>query len=89
MPIIFRPKTFDEDIWKCVNVFNEYKIHKNLLTDCTVLDVGAHIGGFSHFCLTNGSTRVVAVECTAPGDDEGGEERAKVASFTYLLRKYT
>ena len=60
MSLIFREGTWDEDIFKSVNTHNEYQVKS--FANLTVLDVGGHVGSFSHLALTGGAKRVIAVE---------------------------
>lgn len=61
--LIFRPGTWDEDIWRCVASHNEYRLRPDVLeADDSVLDIGAHIGAFAYTVLDRGAGRVVCVE---------------------------
>lgn len=60
MSIIFRPDTYDEDIWKSVVLYDEYKV--KTFEGLTVLDIGSHIGSMSYLALKGGAKRVIAVE---------------------------
>jgi FkbM family methyltransferase len=57
-----RPDTLDWSIWQSVVVHNEYRLPRQFQAADTVLDVGAHIGGFSYACLIRGAGRVFAFE---------------------------
>ena len=62
MPIMSRDKTWDKDIWLSVVEHNEYKLPEFLDRADVILDIGAHIGGFSQACLQRGAGHVYAVE---------------------------
>lgn len=62
-PLIFRPQTWDRNIWDSVMTGNEYKLSGAFHADDVVIDIGAHIGAFSCRVLDMGAGRVVAVEC--------------------------
>ncbi|HWE37234.1 MAG TPA: FkbM family methyltransferase [Isosphaeraceae bacterium] len=64
-PFAFRPGTIDEDIFKAVNVYNEYRLPDAFGADDVVLDVGTHIGSFCHAALARGAGRVHGFEADA------------------------
>jgi FkbM family methyltransferase len=57
-----RPDTLDGSIWQSVVVHNEYRLPRQFQAADTILDIGAHIGGFSFACLIRGAGRVFAFE---------------------------
>lgn len=56
----FRPGTNDQAIWENINARNEYRLPDDMAGQF-VIDIGAHIGAFSHACLERGA-KVVAFE---------------------------
>ncbi|HEY8505238.1 MAG TPA: FkbM family methyltransferase [Gemmataceae bacterium] len=61
-PMHFRPGTLDAAIWNVVVHENEYRLPRRFEATDVVLDVGAHVGGFSAACLLRGAGRVYAFE---------------------------
>ena len=59
---MFRPDTWDRDIWLSVTAGNEYGLAARFGPGDVVLDIGAHIGAFSYLALDHGAGRVVSVE---------------------------
>lgn len=59
--ILFRQGTWDENIWNSVVKNNEYGLGQFQDYD-VVIDIGAHIGGFTYKALDCGAWLVVAVE---------------------------
>lgn len=58
----FRENTSDENIWNnIVGDNNEYRLPDDM-AGWTVIDVGAHIGAFTHACLERGVRMVYAFE---------------------------
>jgi FkbM family methyltransferase len=60
--LFFRPRTWDEAIWRAVAGDNEYGLPQRIPVGTTVIDIGAHIGAFSYACLDRGASLVVAIE---------------------------
>jgi FkbM family methyltransferase len=60
-PIHFRPQTDDECIWRMVTN-GEYRLPPRFEATDVIIDVGAHIGSFSHTCLVRGAGRVFSFE---------------------------
>jgi FkbM family methyltransferase len=60
-PIHFRPQTDDECIWRMV-ANGEYRLPLRFEATDVIIDVGAHIGSFSHTCLVRGAGRVFSFE---------------------------
>jgi FkbM family methyltransferase len=58
----FRPGTWDRDIYDCVVRDNEYRLPASFGPNDVIVDIGAHIGSFSHACLIRGAGKVVSVE---------------------------
>lgn len=65
--LVFRPGTLDEAIFRGVVHGNEYRIPERLRPDDLVIDIGAHVGGFSYLMLTRGARRVYSFE-VEPGN---------------------
>lgn len=59
-PAAWRVDTWDRKIYALAASGHEYGDLYCL--NATVLDVGAHIGGFTHYALRNGARRIVAIE---------------------------
>lgn len=57
---IFRPDTWDSNIWNSIVHSNEYSIHGDW--PHYVIDVGGHIGSFSYFISTKKARRIVVIE---------------------------
>lgn len=64
---IFRPKTWDQDIWNSVYKNNEYGIKRRWTG--SVIDVGGHTGSFTKFILEKGARKVWTIE-PDPGNFE-------------------
>ena len=77
-PFELRPGTDDEVVWKCVVEANEYRLPDAFEPEDVVLDLGAHIGVFSHLACLRGSQRVVAFEAEA---DNYHRARANLARW--------
>jgi FkbM family methyltransferase len=61
--IYFRQNTWDENIWNSIHYKNEYLLdHKRLHWKGDVIDIGAHIGSFSHLMYENGANKIYSVE---------------------------
>lgn len=60
--MIFRPNTWDENIWISVYEKNEYQLPEQLDPETIVFDVGMHIGSFSKACLDRGAGKVIGFE---------------------------
>jgi len=58
----FRADTWDTDIYKCVAIFNEYKLPEKFEPNTIVIDIGAHIGSFSKTCINRGAETILAFE---------------------------
>jgi FkbM family methyltransferase len=58
----FRPGTSDESIYRCVVDNNEYGLPESFRADDVLMDIGAHIGSFSHAALSRGAGVVHAFE---------------------------
>jgi FkbM family methyltransferase len=82
-PFAFRPGTLDEEIFKAVNLYNEYRLPDTFGADDIVLDVGTHIGSFCYAALVRGAGRVHSFEA-----DEGNFRCAErnLASFGDRVR---
>jgi FkbM family methyltransferase len=61
-PVRFRPQTVDALIWDEVTVHNVYGLPRKLSSGSVLIDVGAHIGSFTHFALQRGADHVWAFE---------------------------
>lgn len=57
----FREGSWDENIFKSIVWFNEYKIPENL-KEFLVVDIGGHIGSFTWLCDKLGSPMITAFE---------------------------
>lgn len=64
MPTAFplRPGTNDDVVYNAVVTQNEYRVPEALASDALVVDIGVHIGSFSHLALTRGAGRVFGFE---------------------------
>ena len=62
VPFCLRPGTNDEAIYNSVVTQNEYRLPKALQLDAVVVDIGVHIGSFSHLALTRGAGAVFGFE---------------------------
>ena len=62
MDFKFRPATVDKDIFFHINRINEYRLPNFFDGDDIIIDIGAHIGGFSYACLQRGSNYVYGYE---------------------------
>ncbi len=58
----FRPGTIDETVYKSVVDLNEYRVPNELPGCDLVIDIGAHIGSFSHLCWNHGARTIEAFE---------------------------
>jgi FkbM family methyltransferase len=61
MKPLFRPGTWDQEIWNAVNG-SEYPLPDQFSPDDVIFDVGAHIGAFANACLTRKAGRVFSFE---------------------------
>lgn len=57
-----RPGTWDKDIWHHVTLLDEYRLPERFAADEAILDVGGHVGSFSHAVLSRGAGVVHVVE---------------------------
>ena len=57
-----RPETSDSEIFQLVVDGNEYNLPQRFQPDDVVIDIGAHIGGFSYAALERGAGKVYAFE---------------------------
>lgn len=57
-----RPGTNDDVIYNSVVVQNEYRVPDTLAPDAVVVDIGVHVGSFSHLALTRGAGVVFGFE---------------------------
>ncbi len=64
-PLRYRPGTSDQEIWEETVIRNSYRLPDQLLAGSLVIDVGAHIGSFSHAALRRGASRALAYEVDA------------------------
>ena len=62
VPFRLRPGTNDEAIYKSVVTQNEYRLPRALQPDAVVVDIGVHIGSFSHLALTRGAGSLFGFE---------------------------
>lgn len=61
--IIYRHNTWDESIWNAIHYSNEYNLdHNRLHWKGDVIDIGGHIGSFSHMLYKNGANKIFVVE---------------------------
>ena len=58
----FRPGTWDESIFDCVNKHNEYRLPVSFQPTDIIVDIGAHIGSFAAACLSRGVNKVYSFE---------------------------
>lgn len=58
----FREGTADASIFASVTIHNEYELPEQLPPNAMVVDIGAHIGSFSHAVLARGAHSVIAFE---------------------------
>lgn len=59
-PRMYRTQT-EKDIWYSIAVMNEYRLWE-LAADDVVIDIGAHVGAFSHLAYRKGSRSIYAFE---------------------------
>lgn len=57
-----RPGTNDELIYKTVVVQNEYRLPDALAPEALVVDIGVHVGSFSHLALSRGAAALHGFE---------------------------
>ena len=62
VPFRLRPGTNDEVIYNSVVTRNEYRLPSELGCDAVVVDIGVHIGSFSHLALTRGAGSLFGFE---------------------------
>jgi FkbM family methyltransferase len=58
----FRPGTCDQNVFRNINEFDEYRLPQCFAAEDVIVDIGAHIGSFTHACLQRGAKHVVAFE---------------------------
>jgi FkbM family methyltransferase len=61
-PARFRTDTNDHIFWEEIVTRNRYRLPEQLPAESLILDVGAHIGAFTHLALRRGAARVWAFE---------------------------
>ena len=61
-PFVFRPGTNDEAMFHHLQTNNEYRLPDRFEPEDIIVDVGVHIGGFSHSALSRGARRVHGFE---------------------------
>lgn len=77
----FRDGTFDEGIYHDVVLHNEYNLPESFGPEDVIIDIGTHIGCFTHACLERGAQKMVCFEALrenfnlATGNLEYGGER--------------
>ncbi|WP_110984088.1 FkbM family methyltransferase [Acaryochloris thomasi] len=59
---VLRPNTSDEIIRQYIWEHNEYRIPETLQPTDVIIDIGAHIGSFSHLCWQRGARKIFAFE---------------------------
>ncbi len=64
-PMRYRPETWDQRIWEETALSNAYQLPETLPSGSRVIDIGAHIGSFSHLALRRGAAQVWAYEVDA------------------------
>lgn len=69
LPLKFRPKTTDIDIFKNVVDKNEYRLPDTLDSNDIIIDIGAHIGCFTYACLKRGTKRIYSYETSKDNYD--------------------
>ena len=62
VPFRLRPGTNDEVIYNSVVTHNEYRLPSELGRESVVIDIGVHIGSFSHLALTRGAGSLFGFE---------------------------
>lgn len=62
LPIRFRPRTMDRNIFKYVVDRNEYRLPNILDPKDIIIDIGAHIGCFTYACLKRGAKKIYSYE---------------------------
>jgi len=58
----FRPGTLDQSIFDAVVRHNEYRLPRRFHAGDVIVDIGGHIGSFSHAVLTRGAGQVYTFE---------------------------
>jgi FkbM family methyltransferase len=59
---VLRPNTSDEIIRQYIWEHNEYRIPDTFQSTDVIIDIGAHIGSFSHLCWQRGARKILAFE---------------------------
>jgi FkbM family methyltransferase len=79
-----RPGTNDEVIYNAVVVQNEYRVPEALAPDSIVVDIGVHVGSFSHLALSRGAGSVFGFEPEASNYVRAGENLAPFGDRVHL-----
>jgi FkbM family methyltransferase len=80
-----RPGTNDDVVYNAVVTQNEYRVPAVLSPDAIVVDIGVHIGSFSHLALTRGTGRVFGFE---PEPGNFARAAANLAPFGDRVRLF-
>jgi FkbM family methyltransferase len=59
---VLRPNTIDEIVQQYLWEKNEYRVPEAFDSEDLIIDIGAHIGLFSHLCWQRGAHRILAFE---------------------------
>jgi FkbM family methyltransferase len=78
-----RPGTNDDVIYNSVVVQNEYRVPDRLAPDAIVVDIGVHVGSFSHLALTRGAGVVFGFE---PEPSNYARARQNLSAFGDRVR---
>jgi len=84
-PFPLRPGTNDDVIYNAVVVENEYRVPEVLPPSSLVVDIGVHVGSFSHLALSRGAGRVYGFE---PEPSNFARASANLAPFADRVRLF-
>jgi FkbM family methyltransferase len=85
IPFPLRPGTNDDVIYNSVVVENEYRVPDVLASDSIVVDIGVHVGSFSHLALSRGAGTLVGFE---PEPSNFARARENLSPFGDRVRLY-
>jgi FkbM family methyltransferase len=86
-PFTFRPGSCDEEVFRAINVWNEYRLPPTFEPGDIIVDIGTHIGSFCHAALERGSHRVYGFEAFSKNFEHARRNLATYGSRVTVQNK--